>query len=137
MEKVFASGRAKAIGIANYSVRYLKQLLPHVTVVPAVNQIENHPLLPQQEIVEFCEGKGIHITAYSPLGSSGSPLIHLPVIKGIAERRTTTPAVILVSWHGTLKQAPAAYPRNQSFPLPHFTRGLYRLWASLFKACSN
>lgn len=137
MEKVFASGKAKAIGVANYSVRYLKQLLPYVMIVPAVNQIENHPLLPQQEIVEFCDGKGIHITAYSPLGSSGSPLIHLPVIKGIAERRTTTPAVILLSWHGTLKQALSVHPPNQSFPPPGFIRGLYCLWTSLFKTSFN
>ena len=106
MEKVVASGKARAIGVANYSVQYLEELLPHVSIVPAVNQIENHPLLPQQEIVDFCDRKGIHVTAYSPLGSSGSPLIQLPVINAVAERRSATPALILINWHSTLKQTP-------------------------------
>lgn len=102
MEKLIALGKARAIGVANYSLRFLKELLPSVSVVPAVNQIENHPQLPQQEIVDYCELHGIHITAYSPLGSTGSPLIKLPVIQSIAQKKSTTPAVVLLSWHGTL-----------------------------------
>lgn len=100
MEKLLKTGKVKAIGVANYSVRYLEQLLPHVTVVPAVNQIENHPSLPQQEIVDFCKEKGIHITAYSPLGSTGSPLITAAPIVGIAKRHNVTPASVLLSYHG-------------------------------------
>lgn len=102
MEKVLATGKAKAIGVANYSVQYLKELLPSAKVVPAVNQIENHPLLPQQEIIDFCDWRGIHVTAYSPLGSSGSPLIHLPVIEEISKKRSISAPVVLLSWHGTL-----------------------------------
>jgi diketogulonate reductase-like aldo/keto reductase len=75
MEKLLSTGKVKAIGMCNYSVRYLEELLPHATVMPAGNQIENHPSLPQQEIVDFCKEKGIHITAYNPLGSTGSPLM--------------------------------------------------------------
>src|SRR6266404_5354126 len=65
MEKLLTTGKVKAIGVCNYSKRYLEELLPQVSVIPAVNQIENHPALPQQEIVDFCKEKGIHITAYS------------------------------------------------------------------------
>lgn len=100
MEKLIATGKVKAIGVANYSLRYLNELLPKVSILPAVDQIENHLLLPQQEIVEFCQDKGIHVTAYSPLGSSGSPLLQLPVVQSIAERKGVPPAVILLSWHG-------------------------------------
>lgn len=99
MEKLIGTGKAKAIGVSNYSVQYLEQLLPHATIVPAANQIENHPSLPQQEIVDFCHKKGIHITAYSPLGSTGSPLFTAEPIVSVAERRGVTPATVLLSWH--------------------------------------
>lgn len=99
MEKLLATGKVKAIGVANYSVRYLKELLPTATIVPAVNQIENHPSLPQQEIVDFCKSKGIHITAYSPLGSTGSPMMKEKAIVEVAEKRGITPASVLLSYH--------------------------------------
>jgi glycerol 2-dehydrogenase (NADP+) len=100
MEKLLSTGKVKAIGVANYSVKFLEELLPQATVVPAVNQIENHPSLPQQEIVDFCKEKGIHITAYSPLGSTGSPMFKEPKILEVAEKKGVTPASILLSYHG-------------------------------------
>jgi glycerol 2-dehydrogenase (NADP+) len=100
MEKLLDTGKVKAIGVANYSLRYLEQLLPHVKVVPAVNQIENHPALPQQEIVDFCRTKGIHVTAYSPLGSTGSPLATAEPIVEIAKKHNVTPYTVLLSLHG-------------------------------------
>jgi len=99
MEKLVATGKVKAIGVANYSVKYLEELLPEATIVPAVNQIENHPSLPQQEIVDFCKEKNIHITAYSPLGSSGSPMMKEKTILEVAEKRGVTPASVLLSYH--------------------------------------
>ncbi|KAL2012722.1 hypothetical protein VTN00DRAFT_247 [Thermoascus crustaceus] len=99
MEKLLATGKVKAIGVSNCSKRYLEELLPQVSVVPAVNQIENHPALPQQEIVDFCKEKGIHVTAYSPLGSTGSPLFTAEPIVEVAKRKGVTPATVLLSWH--------------------------------------
>ncbi|KAG0157042.1 hypothetical protein PDIDSM_4226 [Penicillium digitatum] len=99
MEKLVGTGKVKAIGVSNYSVKFLEELLPQATIVPAANQIENHPLLPQQEIVDFCNKAGIHITAYSPLGSTGSPLFTAEPIKAVAEKRGVTPATVLLSWH--------------------------------------
>ncbi|KIW70774.1 hypothetical protein PV04_03015 [Phialophora macrospora] len=99
MEKLLKTGKTKAIGVANYSKRYLEELLPKVDVVPAANQIENHPLLPQQEIVDFCKDKGIHVTAYSPLGSTGSPLMKDPHVVKLAEHKGVTPGSILLSYH--------------------------------------
>ncbi|KAL2451922.1 D-galacturonate reductase [Exophiala dermatitidis] len=99
MQKLLATGKTKAIGLCNYSKKFLEELLPHVDVVPAVNQIENHPLLPQQEIVDLCHEKGIHVTAYSPLGSTGSPLMQdLHVVK-LAEQKGVSPGSILLSYH--------------------------------------
>jgi glycerol 2-dehydrogenase (NADP+) len=100
MQKLLSGGKVKAIGVCNYSRKYLEELLSHVDVVPAVNQIENHPLLPQQEIVDFCNEKGIIVTAYSPLGSTGSPLMKDEHVVKLAKDKGTTPGSILLSYHG-------------------------------------
>lgn len=71
MEEVYKSGKVKAIGVANWSVSYLEELRKKWTVVPAVNQVELHPLLPQNELREYCDKLGILLEAYSPLGSTG------------------------------------------------------------------
>lgn len=91
--------KVKAIGVANYSVKYLEKLLAQATIVPAVNQIENHPLLPQQEIVDFCKQKGILIIAYSPLGSTGSPLFKDEAVNEVAKKHNVGPGTVLLSYH--------------------------------------
>lgn len=99
MEKLPATGKVKAIGVSNLSVPYLEKLLAEATIVPATNQIENHPYLAQQEVVDFCKAKGILIEAYSPLGSTGSPLFTAEPVVEIAKKRGVTPATVLLSWH--------------------------------------
>jgi glycerol 2-dehydrogenase (NADP+) len=99
MEKLLKTGKVKAIGVANFSKPYLEELLPQVEVVPAVNQIENHPLLLQQEIVDFCKENNIHITAYSPFGSTGSPLFKDQTIVQVSEKHNTGPGNVLLSYH--------------------------------------
>lgn len=91
--------KVKAIGVANYSVKYLEKLLAEATIVPAANQIENHPLLPQQEVVDFCKEKGIHVTAYSPLGSTGAPLFKDETVLEIAKKHGVGAGTILLSYH--------------------------------------
>ncbi len=99
MQKLLNGGKVKAIGVCNYSKKFLEELVSEVEVVPAVNQIENHPLLPQQEIVDFCNAKGIVITAYSPLGSTGSPLMQDDHVVKLAEAKSCSPGCILLSYH--------------------------------------
>ncbi|PSR78471.1 NADP-dependent oxidoreductase domain-containing protein [Coniella lustricola] len=91
----------RAIGVSNYSKRYLEDLfaLGDGVVIPAVNQIENHPALPQNEIVAVCKEKGIHVMAYSPLGSTGGPLFKEDKIVKVAEKHGVEPAAVLLSWH--------------------------------------
>ncbi|KAK2765196.1 H/ACA snoRNP pseudouridylase subunit [Arachnomyces sp. PD_36] len=99
MEELMKTGKVRAIGVANYSKRYLEQLLPQATIKPAVNQIENHPSLPQQEIVDFCKEHDIHVTAYSPLGSTGGPLLTAEPVVAVANKKGVSPASVLLSWH--------------------------------------
>lgn len=100
MEKLVETGKCRGIGVCNYSKRYLEQLLPHCSIVPAINQIENHPNLPQQEIVDLCREKGIHIVAYSPFGSTGGPVMQAEPVVKIAEKRGVSTSTILLSYHG-------------------------------------
>lgn len=117
MEQLLPGGKVKAIGVANYSVKFLEELLPHISIVPAVNQIENHPLLPQRDVVEFCKTKNIHLTAYSPLGSTGSPLTQEQCVAKIARETSSTPASVLLSYHS--KHLPLAAGWN----IDHFAVG--------------
>lgn len=98
LEKLLKTGKTKAIGVANYSVPFLKELLSEANIIPAINQIENHPSLPQQEIVDFCKEKGIHVTAYSPLGSTGSPMFKASAVMEVAQKKGVTPASVLLSY---------------------------------------
>ncbi|KDQ28097.1 hypothetical protein PLEOSDRAFT_29218 [Pleurotus ostreatus PC15] len=101
MEKLLATGKVRSIGISNFSVRTLNELLPHCHVVPAVNQVELHPCLPSVELKKLCDDKGILLEAYSPLGTSGqkTTLLHeSPIIREIGERLGATPAQVVLSW---------------------------------------
>lgn len=100
MEKIFRSGKVKAIGVSNYSVPFLKELLAKAEITPAANQIENHPYLPQQEIADFCREKGIIVEAYSPLGSTGSPLFQEEGVQELAKKHNVGPGTILISYQG-------------------------------------
>ncbi|KAL2410965.1 D-galacturonate reductase [Exophiala dermatitidis] len=99
MEEVYKSGKVKAIGVANWSIPYLEELRKKWTVVPAVNQVELHPFLPQHELKQYCENLGILLEAYSPLGSTGAPIMSDSEIQQIADRNGVAAATILISYH--------------------------------------
>ncbi|KAI1391836.1 Aldo/keto reductase [Hypoxylon trugodes] len=99
LEKLLETGKVRGIGVCNYSKPYLEQLLAKSDVVPAINQIENSPALPQQEVVDLCKEKGIHIVAYSPLGSTGGPLLKADAVTKVAERKGVSPGTVLLSYH--------------------------------------
>ncbi|KAK0241564.1 Aldo/keto reductase [Armillaria nabsnona] len=97
MEKLLASGKVKTIGVSNFSIKTLEQLLPQCTVIPATNQVECHPCLPQEGLKKYCDEKKIPLTAYSPLGQ-GPFLLNDSTIKAIAEELHVTAAQVLISW---------------------------------------
>lgn len=98
MEKLLDTGLVKAIGVANFSTVNLEKLLKTAKVVPAVNQTELHPLLPQNKLNQYCKEHGIHQTAFGPLGGKGSTLHTHPVVLKIAEEKKGTSAQVLLSW---------------------------------------
>ncbi|KAJ9476744.1 Glycerol 2-dehydrogenase (NADP(+)) [Pseudozyma hubeiensis] len=98
MEKLPATGKTKAIGVSNWSIPYLEKLLINAKIVPAVNQVELHPFLPQHELVKYCQDKGILPQAYSPLGSSGGPVLQDELVQSIAKAHKADPAQVVISW---------------------------------------
>jgi diketogulonate reductase-like aldo/keto reductase len=96
LERVFAEKRARAIGVSNFLVPHLKELLAHAKVVPAVNQIEVHPFLQQRETRAFCKEHRIVVEAYSPL--THGMRIEDPVISEVARHAKRTNAQVLLRW---------------------------------------
>ena len=108
LEGCVEAGFTRHIGVSNFSVSKIDALLPQAKIQPAVNQVELHPYLQQQALVDYCADKGIVVTAYSPLGSMDRPetmkgkdepvLLQDPVIQEIAGKRGMTPAQVLLAW---------------------------------------
>ncbi|MFL0288155.1 aldo/keto reductase [Mycobacterium sp. SMC-18] len=90
-------GRIRAIGVSNFEPEHLKLLIDATGIVPAVNQIELHPRLPQAELRETHARYGIATEAWSPLGQGS--LLADPIVTTIAERHGKTPAQVLIRWH--------------------------------------
>jgi diketogulonate reductase-like aldo/keto reductase len=96
LETIFADKRARAIGVSNYLVPHLEELLAKANVVPAVNQIEVHPFLQQRETRAFCKTQGIVVEAYSPL--THGTRIDDPVVAEAARGVKRTSAQVLLRW---------------------------------------
>ncbi|MGA2875547.1 MAG: aldo/keto reductase [Nitrososphaerales archaeon] len=96
LAKLQKEGRCRAIGVSNYTVRHLEELLDHSDVVPSVNQVEFNPFLYQKELLDFCNEKGIQLEAWGPL-TRGARLRHR-VIVDMARRYSRSPAQIIIRW---------------------------------------
>lgn len=89
-------GKCRSIGVSNFGLQHLEHLLQHATVIPAVNQIEIHPFLQREDLVDVCKKYNIKIEAYSPL-ARGNKLEDERVV-AIAKKHGKTPAQILLNW---------------------------------------
>ncbi|XVE74578.1 hypothetical protein DITRI_Ditri12bG0028500 [Diplodiscus trichospermus] len=103
MEECQLLGLTKAIGVSNFSSKKVQEILSFAKIPPAVNQVEMNPLWQQKELMEFCNAKGIHVSAYSPLGSNGTAwgdnrILDCDVLKEIAEARGKTTSQISLRW---------------------------------------
>ncbi|MEU3840441.1 aldo/keto reductase [Streptomyces sp. NPDC028635] len=97
-EKLYADGRARAIGVSNFLQPHLERLIAETSVVPAVNQIELHPHLQQNAARAYHAEQGIATEAWSPLGS-GKGILEIPAIVAIAQKHGRTPAQVVLRWH--------------------------------------
>lgn len=113
-------GLTKHAGVSNFSIPKLKDLLSKTKDIPEMNQVELHPYLQQKELLDFCKSKDIHLTAFSPLGSTDRAdalkapdepsLLKNEVINEIADKHDATSAQILIKFH--LERGTAVIPKS-------------------------
>ena len=110
MEELVSLGKSRHIGVCNFGVQLLTDLLSYAVIKPAVLQVELHPLNSQYPLVRFCQDQGIHVTAFSPLGSpsyvelgmdegQGLGLLLHSDILAIANKHNKTCAQVLLKWN--------------------------------------
>jgi 2,5-diketo-D-gluconate reductase A len=108
LEEIYRSGRARAIGVSNFQPHHLRRLLAASEVVPAVNQVEVHPYLTQDEVRTFGAEHGIVTEAWAPIARGR--VLDDPVITGIAERVGRTPAQVTLRWH--IQRGDVVFPKS-------------------------
>lgn len=113
MEKLVKTGKTRAIGVSNFNIRRLEELLAGSDVVPAANQVERHPYIQQHDLLKFCNDKGILVQAYSPLGNNitGEPkTVDDPEVHAVAKSLGIDPGQALISW--AVQQGTVALPKS-------------------------
>ena len=111
MEQLKREGKVKSIGVSNFNQEQLTKLMKHSEIKPAVNQIESHPMLPNDALIQFSKKMGVAVTAYSPF-ARGSELFKNEIVRKIAERRQTTPSKVILRWH--LQRGVIVIPKSAS-----------------------
>ncbi len=97
LEHLYKEGRVKAIGVSNFQVHHLQDLLSDAEIKPVINQIELHPYLSQQKVREFCKENDIQVEAWSPL-MAGNGLLENETLKEIAKKYNKTTAQVVLRW---------------------------------------
>ena len=108
LEKIYKEGRVKAIGISNFLPVHLNQLLPDVEIMPAVNQMEFHPYLIQQELIDLCAANKIVYQAWSPLMQGR--VFEVPLLKQIGRKYRKNQAQVVLRWD--LQRGVATVPKS-------------------------
>lgn len=96
LETLYEEGKVKAIGVSNFLVHHLEDLMGSCRIKPMVNQVEMHPLLTRKPLLEFCKREGIQAESWRPL-MKGS--FDIPLLQELSAKYGKTPAQILIRWH--------------------------------------
>ncbi|MDF2658675.1 MAG: hypothetical protein K0Q94_1466 [Paenibacillus sp.] len=97
LEHLYEQGRVRAIGVSNFHVHHLDDLLQDAVVKPMVNQVEYHPRLSQRPLLAYCQKNGIQMEAWSPL-MQGKELISHELLVGLGQKYGKSPAQIILRW---------------------------------------
>ena len=99
LEKAYKEGKLRAIGISNFPVEKIQELLDECEIVPSVMQVECHPYYPAEKVKPFCDEKGIKLQAWYPLGHGNSDMLNDPVFVALAEKYHKSTVQIILRWH--------------------------------------
>ena len=108
LEEFYREGRARSVGVSNFQPQHLRRLHGETDIIPAVNQIEAHPYLTQDDVRAFCAQHQIAVEAWSPLGKGS--VLDDPVVGRIAERTGKTPAQVVLRWH--IQRGDIVFPKS-------------------------
>ena len=115
MQEIYASGRAKSIGVSNFMIHHLEDILSDGQIVPAVNQIEFHPYLVQPDLLQFCQDQTIRVEAWTPLVKG--EIVNEPVAQRLGQKYGKTPAQIVLRWdiqHGVVTIPKSVRPQRMA-----------------------
>ena len=96
MEEIYKSGKAKVIGVSNYTINHLEEIKKYAKILPAVNQVEFHPFLYQEELLNYCKQNNIVLQAHSPLAENRGN--ENEAVKSIAKKYDKSPTQIFIRW---------------------------------------
>ncbi len=108
LEEFQADGRARSIGVSNFQVAHLERLAAETDTVPAVNQIEVHPYLTNEEVRAYCAEHQIRVEAWSPIAQG--QVLGDPLITDIAQRVGRSPAQVVLRWH--IQRGDIVFPKS-------------------------
>ena len=108
LEEFKADGRARSIGVSNFQVDHLERLAAEADIAPAVNQIELHPYLLNEEVHSYGQAHGIATQAWSPIAQGG--VLDNPAITGIADKLGKSPAQVVLRWH--IQRGNIVFPKS-------------------------
>jgi len=108
LEEFYRDGRARSVGVSNFQPHHLRRLHEESDVVPAVNQIEVHPYLAQDDVRRFCADHEIRVEAWSPIAQGR--VLDDPVIRSVAEKYGKTPAQVVLRWH--IERGDIVFPKS-------------------------
>ena len=110
MEELYKEGKIRAIGVSNFGIKRLGDLIKEAEINPMVVQVESHPYLQQKELLDYCNKNMIKMVAYSPLGSDKREVLDDDVIIDIAKKNGVTPAKIVLAWN--IKRGVGVIPKS-------------------------
>jgi len=110
LETLYEEGKCRAIGVSNYTISHLEELLSQANIIPMVNQVEFSPFLYQRDLLDFCRKNGIQLEAYSPL--TRRKKFNHPILTEVAAKYRKTAAQILIRW--VLEHNVVAIPKSSN-----------------------
>lgn len=99
LEKAYRAGKIRAIGLSNFPVEKIQEVLEQCDIVPAVMQVEGHPYYPAEAVGKFCEERNIALQTWFPLGHGSAALIQESLFAQLGEKYGKTPVQIILRWH--------------------------------------
>ncbi|WP_010651527.1 aldo/keto reductase [Oceanobacillus massiliensis] len=97
LEQLYKEGKIKAIGVSNFQIHHLEELMKDASIMPVINQVERHPRLTNKELLQYCQEKGIQLEAWSPLMQG--QILDNEVLLSIAEKHNKSTAQVILRWN--------------------------------------